>query len=137
MKASDFVLIDNGRPTRVDAEVIDGRVLVANADVARATGWERKPEGMCRDEMCVPLRDTALHTADRVDIGAFTTVLQRPLAMDVEERAAYIGTGAAERGEQLASLRAPDFALPDLDGHLHTLSAQRGKKVLLVVYASW
>ena len=44
---------------------------------------------------------------------------------------------AAERAKTLSSLEAPDFTLPDLDGRLHSLSEQRGKKVLLVAYASW
>jgi len=57
--------------------------------------------------------------------------------VDAEERAAYLGTAAAERAEQLGSLRAPDFSLPDLDGRTHSLGEQRGRKVLLVVYASW
>jgi peroxiredoxin len=57
--------------------------------------------------------------------------------MDVAAGVAALGTSAADRSASLGSLRAPDFALPDLDGHVHTLSAQRGKKVLLVVYASW
>jgi hypothetical protein len=134
---ADLVLIDQGAATRVDAVIDGARVLVANADVARATGWERKPQGMCREEACVPLRDTAAHSDDRIELNAFAATLQRPLAVDTEERMAFLGTAATERAEQLASLRAPDFELPDLDGHMHTLSAQRGKKVLLVVYASW
>ena len=32
---------------------------------------------------------------------------------------------------------APDFTLPDLEGRLHSLSEHRGKKVLLVTWASW
>jgi len=44
---------------------------------------------------------------------------------------------ASVRARALASLEAPDFTLPDLDGRLHTLSNHRGKKVLLVAYASW
>ncbi|TAJ31410.1 MAG: redoxin domain-containing protein, partial [Reyranella sp.] len=35
------------------------------------------------------------------------------------------------------SLEAPDFTLPDLDGKTHSLAEQRGKKVLLVSWASW
>ena len=31
----------------------------------------------------------------------------------------------------------PDFSLPALDGKEFTLSAQRGKKVLLYAWASW
>ena len=61
----------------------------------------------------------------------------RPVALDLEERAAYLGVPASERARQLSSLEAPDFTLPDLQGKLHALSAQRGKKVLLVAYASW
>ena len=37
----------------------------------------------------------------------------------------------------LTSLDAPDFSLPDLDGKMHSLSEHRGKKVLLVSWASW
>jgi hypothetical protein len=61
----------------------------------------------------------------------------RPVAFDPDERAAYLGVTARARAEALASLEAPDFTLPDLDGRLHSLSEHRGKKVLLVAYASW
>jgi hypothetical protein len=33
----------------------------------------------------------------------------RPVAIDVDERAAYLGVSAAKRSRQLASLAAPDF----------------------------
>ena len=32
---------------------------------------------------------------------------------------------------------APDFTLPDSTGRMHRLSDHRGKKVLLVTWASW
>ena len=59
------------------------------------------------------------------------------VALDPDERAAYLGVTARARAEALASLEAPDFTLPDLDGRRHTLVEHRGKKVLLVAYASW
>jgi hypothetical protein len=61
----------------------------------------------------------------------------RPVAVDRDERVAYLGVSAADRAKALASLAAPDFTLPDLDGRLHSLSQHRGTKVLLVAYASW
>jgi hypothetical protein len=61
----------------------------------------------------------------------------RPVAIDLDERAAYLGVSAAARAKALSSLEAPDFTLPDLDGRLHALSAYRGQKILLVAYASW
>jgi peroxiredoxin len=44
---------------------------------------------------------------------------------------------ARERTAALASLEAPDFTLPDPAGRPHRLSDYRGKKVLLVTWASW
>jgi len=61
----------------------------------------------------------------------------RPVALDLDEGAAFVGVPARERAGALESLVAPDFALPDLAGRVHRLSEHRGKKVLLVVYASW
>lgn len=80
---------------------------------------------------------TALADEDGIDLARLAAVLDRPLAVDLEERAAYLGVSARDRRQALASLLAPDFALPDLDGRLHALSEHRGKKVLLVVFASW
>lgn len=61
----------------------------------------------------------------------------RPAAVDLDERVAYLGVSAAERAKALATLEAPNFTLPDLNGRRHSLSEHRGKKVLLVAYASW
>ena len=61
----------------------------------------------------------------------------RPVAVDADEGAAYLGVSAAERGRRLAALEAPDFALPDLDGRPHSLREHRGRKVFLVAYGSW
>jgi hypothetical protein len=61
----------------------------------------------------------------------------RPLAVDRDEGVAYVGVPAASRAAQLASLQAPDFSLPDLAGRRHSLAEHRGRKVLLVAYASW
>ena len=61
----------------------------------------------------------------------------RPIAVDREEGVAYLGVAAGVRAARLASLQAPDFSLPDLEGRTHSLADHRGRKVLLVAYASW
>ena len=60
-----------------------------------------------------------------------------PLPSTRPSASAYLGVSAEERGRRLASLEAPDFTLPDLDGRLHSLSDHRGAKVFLVAYGSW
>jgi len=132
-----FTLIDDGTPHDVDARVDGARVLLS-VEALAAIGWELHPEGLCREGLCVPVpSDAGLETPRGIDLAAFARVLDRPLALDVDERAAYLGVSAGERARALKSLVAPDFTLPDLSGTPHLLSDHRGKKVLLVAYASW
>jgi hypothetical protein len=132
-----FTLIDDGTVHDVDATISDGRVTLAPSALA-TIGWELHPEGLCREGLCVPVpADAALETSGGVDLVAFARLLDRPLALDVQERAGYLGVSAGERQRALKSLVAPDFTLPDLGGRPHRLSDHRGKKVLLVAYASW
>jgi hypothetical protein len=133
-----LTLIDDGRVTELPARFSAEGVRVQPADVANALGWELKPEGLCRGALCVPVRNApGLANAEGIDLAALAGVLTRPLALDVDERAAYLGASAADRGAQLATLQAPEFTLPDLSGRPHALSTYRGRKVLLVAYASW
>ena len=106
------------------------------ADAARVTGWTLKPEGMCRDDQCVPLAPEAIGVG-RVDVEAFWRRLGNPV-LCTDDRATWVlGAGAEDRNAALAGLMAPDFTLPDLSGRPRTLSDLRGRKVLLVTWATW
>jgi hypothetical protein len=133
-----FWLLDDGRPLEVEATVEGGRVLLDADTVERALGWTVTPDGLCGEGVCLPIPSASLLERDgRVDLAELAALVDRPLALDHEARAAYLGAAAERRGAALTSLEAPDFRLADLDGQAHTLSAQRGRKVLLVVWASW
>jgi AhpC/TSA family len=137
MVTSMVTFIDDGVVHEVEATVEDARVLLSEAALA-TLGWELHPEGLCRDGLCIPVpEDAALAFGSRVDFVALARLLDRPLAVDTDERAVYLGVSAADRSRALRSLVAPDFTLPDLAGRPHRLSDHRGKKVLLVAYASW
>jgi hypothetical protein len=132
-----ITLIDDGTVHEVDATIDGERVLLSGAALA-TLGWELHPEGLCREGLCVPVPDDAMLEVDgRVDLAVLAQVLDRPVAVDVEARAAYLGASAGDRARTLRSLVAPDFTLPDLAGRPHRLTDHRGKKVLLVAYASW
>jgi hypothetical protein len=148
-----LTLIDQGRATEVEARVESGRVLLSPEALSAALGWELHEGTLCHDAsgggagnparvplqmMCVPLpAGSTLGRGGVFDLAEVAGVLDRPLALDADEGAAYLGASAGERARALASLSAPDFTLPDLAGRPHALSAHRGKKVLLVAWASW
>ena len=133
-----LTLVDGERRHAIGARIADGRVQVDSADVEAALGWKLAREGLCRGSVCIPVRDRAALVRDGgLDLEVLAALIDRPLALDVEERVAAIGERAEDRAAALASLVAPDFTLPDLSGRMHTLSEHRGKKVLLIAYASW
>ncbi len=132
------LLIDGEKRIELPVEIRDGAVRIAPDALNSGIGWELKPEGLCRGEVCVRVSDPSRLVVDgEVDLRGLADLLDRPLALDVAERAAAIGTPRAARAAQMESLEAPDFSLPDLDGNLHSLSQHRGKKVLLIAHASW
>ena len=120
-----------------------GQLWITTADLKRATRFEVKPQGVCRDELCFPLpkarQQEFVHKTPQVswfNITAFATLVHQPVAHDAALETWYFGLRSDQR-QQLSSLQAPDFALPDLHGKLHRLSDFQGKKILLVTWASW
>ena len=126
------VLTDSGEFT---IEAGDG-LCVSAANAKMVTGWTLKPEGMCRDELCVPLTGDVRRNG-KVDIAAFWRTLGNPVVSDRNDDVWVLGIGAESRATALSELEAPDFTLPDLAGVPHTLSALHGKKVFLTTWASW
>jgi hypothetical protein len=106
----------------------------------QATGWVAKPEGLCQGPACVPLpagRERELVDAGRINLAALWRHLGQTAVHSVRGHVWVLGRSARDRAAALASLEAPDFTLPDPTGRPHRLSDYRGKKVLLVTWASW
>jgi hypothetical protein len=137
-----MAIIDDGRvheiDARVDSDAGHSMVRVATKPLLDALGWTQKPEGLCQGDVCIPIRQrTDLIQDDGIDLAGLADVLGRPLALDLEESVASFGAPAATHATQLAGGDAPDFTLPDWTGKEYSLSSFKGKKVLLIAYASW
>jgi hypothetical protein len=138
MTTTPYTLIADDRLHEVEARLAGEAIHLAPEDVTKATGWHLDASGLCRGDTCVPVRDrAALGGDDGIELAALARLLDRPLALDPEERVAVLGESAANRSGTLRSLIAPDFALPDLAGRPHRLSDHREKKRLLIAWASW
>ena len=117
---------------------------ITTSDLLRATRFAIKPQGVCRDELCFPLPGkrkaefiSKKGSTTWFNLTEFARLIKQPFAADARNGVWYFGSRAVEQNGYLASLQAPDFTLPDLSGKPHSLSDFRGKKVLLVTWASW
>jgi hypothetical protein len=70
-----------------------------------------------------------------VDVADLANRLGMPVVHDEEHGLWAVGPEGG--GRFLESAVCPEIVLPDLDGNLFAISSLRGKKVLLVAYASW
>lgn len=97
-------------------------------ELERRTGWTIKPEGACRGEVCVPLREP-------FDVGDLAERLRMALVED--DAHGVWALGPESGGHALASAQLPDIVLPDRDGRDFELRSLRGTKVIMVAWASW
>jgi hypothetical protein len=95
----------------------------------RMTGWEIKPEGACKGELCVPLGGAAF------DLVAVADRLGMPLVQD--DQSTLWAIGPSSIGGRALTAQAPELVLPDLDGRPFALSSLRGMKVVLVAWAPY
>jgi hypothetical protein len=133
-------LTESGEFAVPEAEVSGEALWLPARDAEAATGWVAKAEGLCKGEVCVPLpagREQAFVRDSRVNVAALWRHLGQPVAHSARGDVWVLGRSAQDRAAALASLEAPAFTLPDPSGRLRSLVDYRGKKVLLVTWASW
>ncbi len=119
-------------------EWAEGRPLVEPDALSAAIGWTLKPEGLCRDDMCVPVRGrSAIEVGDKIDLAVAADALDRPTLVDPDAGIVVLGQPNATRRAALSDRQAPDFTFADLDGVERSLSDYAGKKRLLVAFSSW
>jgi hypothetical protein len=124
---------------RVVVAVADGERLLIDPDLLpQALGWEWKPEGLCRADVCVAVHDQErLLVGDKLDVGAVTGALGRLAVIDANAGIVAVGSPQTSRHAAQRDGRAPAFTLSDLDGVGHSLDEWHGSKKLLVAFATW
>jgi hypothetical protein len=103
-------------------------------DLRRGTGWELKPEGLCKDDRCFPLPAGAAADGP-LDVTVVADRLGMPLVHD--ERHGVWALGPESGDHVLASAELPPIVLSDVDGRAFDLTSLRGEKVLIAAWASW
>ena len=100
------------------------------ASVFEAAGWELKPEGACRGEVCVPLEDAN-------GVEEIAARLAMPLVSDESHGLVALGP-AAVGGRALTTAKAPELELPLVrSDDVWRLADQRGRRTVIVAWAPW
>ena len=109
--------------------MITDRLDVSATDFQAGTGWEIKPEGACKGEVCVPL-------PGGFDLARTTERLGMAMVHDEQHGLWAIGPESIS-AHALVTAQAPELVLDDIDGNEFRLSSLRGQKVVLVAWAPY
>jgi len=121
------VTLDKLRPDPND-------LWVRASDLPRINDFEVKPQGACRGDVCIPITKD-LQSGEYFNLTGFARRVHESVVSD--SGVWSFGEVPVLRGSYLNSRMAPDFAVPDRKGRIVHLSDFRGKKALVVTWASW
>ena len=99
----------------------------------QATGWQIKPEGACKGDVCIPL---AAPPGDTLDVVETAQAMGLPVVEDSSH--GLIAVGPESIGNRaLTTARMPDIELPDLNGNPFKLSSLIGQKIVVYAWAPY
>ena len=134
-------MVYEGSIVSAAAEPADEDLWLAPAALHASTGMELTAAGFCRGSICIaipPERRTEFVRGDGdLNLAALARLRGQAVVHDDERRVWAFGAPPEARAANRPSLEAPEFTLPDLDGRLHSLSDARGRKAVLIAWASW
>ena len=100
------------------------------ADFTAGTGWQIKPAGACKGDVCVPLGSG--------DFDLRVAAQRLGMAIVADEPRHRWALGPESVGDRaLTAADAPELILDDIDGNEFRLSSLRGQKVLVVSWAPY
>jgi hypothetical protein len=114
--------------------IVNQNLWVQKQDLPRINEFEVKPQGACRADVCIPLSKT-LKNGDWFNLTGFANKIGETVVTD--QNVYSFGEIPVLRGSFYNSRIAPDFAVPDRKGKVVHLSDFRGKKTLVITWASW
>ena len=103
-------------------------------DLPRINEFEVKPQGACRADVCIPI-PKELKKSGWFNLTGFARRVHESFVADTGVWS--FGEIPVLRSGFFNSRSAPDFAVPDRKGRIVHLSDFRGKKALIVTWASW
>ena len=109
---------------------------ITRSEFEQHTGWAFKPEGACKGDVCIPLRDNPTDANATLDLASLADQMGMPLVSAPDHNLWALGPESVG-SRALTSAAAPPLSLPDLAGKPFDLSSLRGKKVVVYAWAPY
>jgi len=143
--AEKVTVLHADRVVVIDRAIADDSGLwISPEHLTAVNGFELKPQGACLDELCIPIRQDqdgklfrTLDGQPQINVMEFADQVQQPVVIDEENFVYSFGAVPSSRRPFLESAVAPEFELQDRHGKTIRLSDFRGRKVMLITWASW
>lgn len=138
-----LTILANDKTTKVAAfSDRENELWIRKKDLKAATGFELKASGACYDPLhiCFPLEEgfTQIQSGDTwLHMSKLSQKLGQACVANEDHTVWSLGLIPEARQAMLDSAIAPDFEMEDINGVPIRLSDFRGKKVLLVTWATW
>lgn len=136
---SAMVLYDD-RSITLDGVRTDAKdpaaLWIRTRDLPLVNEFEMKPEGACRADVCIP-GARSMVDGDSFNLTAFARHMDQAVVAEASARVWSLGEMPLMRGAFYEERAAPDFSVSDRQGRSVRLSDFRGKKVLVITWASW
>ena len=128
------VLYEDRETALATSRVEKGDLWIESKDLPKINQFEVKPQGACRGDICIPLSKD-LKNKNWFNLSGFARKVKQSVVN--EGNLWSFGEMPVLRTGFLESRQAPDFAVRDRKGTMVQLKDFRGRKVLLLTWASW
>ena len=133
-KATATVLNGDRVTALSEVRVENADLWIPATELPKVNEFTVKPQGACREDVCIPL-PKALKRSGWLNLSGFARKVRQPL---VQEGSLWsLGEMPVLRSGFLQSRTAPEFAVRDRQGKTVRLKDFRGRKLLLLTWASW
>jgi peroxiredoxin len=139
-----IVILTNDRVLNVPNAIQEkGGLWVPAGSLEAINGFELKPQGLCCADICIPVSPSDKELVQSwgggklINLTVLAKRLGQPMVHDDSEKVYYLGPVPEAQGKAFQEANAPDFAIPDRQGKIVHLSDFKGKKVMLLAWASW
>lgn len=138
-----ITVIANHNYTEIESLEKSSDLWIHENDLTKATGFELKPSGACypKLDICIPLFEKGLihktTTGSWLNMSKLSKALELTCIASDDKKAWSLGVIPQVRQLLLDTGKAPDFEIEDIYGNNICLSDFKGKKVLIVTWATW